>query len=608
MLPWEVLRSTQNRNEAKREITHPAPIYETFEQYHVPKAIRVMLEKEFGITTPSQIQKLTLPTLLQRTSVLVAAASGTGKTMSYLLPMYLCMQKDRDIYKVPTRECRPRAIILVPTQELCRQISRWCKEFDNATGLKSVTFMGMKRSGHHWNRLRQSSHRLMDVLITTPAILSTRIENRRLFLDDIRHVVVDEADTLISYAHDYTAQRILNRIRDRNIYQWLWEVNTQIVLVSSVVTESLTRFLDKSFPKMPRLVSSDLHRPAANTRHRFIEMRRENYKLDWLAYILRRCGYRPQQRNAPISQLSSVPQSSEQKSLAPIGSTSRTSSTGTGSKTSVQDTNKKRILIFSSDIKTTIGIFYRLQGRGYPVAQFHARLPLKERAETYEKWLKGDVNILCTSDIMSRGLDGGVNVVINYTMPNHSALYLQRAGRTGQCGRPAAVISLFTSRQRTIVGALKNLLFRNLPLTNVSNWWGYYKPTVKQWIKKRRNKMTRKFVRIILRRAVAPHLEKTYLKTSGTFAPPFHPRTVEFHKGVPPRQTEKKQDREAYRAWEARRGHLAGVKKGSAKFGCARHGPFNRSFKHIANGTEGGDVALMQSRREAYRPSITSKY
>ena len=98
------------------------------------------------------------------------------------------------------------------------------------------------------------------------------------------------------------------------------------------------------------------------------------------------------------------------------------------------------------------------------------------------------------------------------------------------------------------------------------------------------------------------------LKTSGTFAPPFHPRTVEFHKGVPPRQTEKKQDREAYRAWEARRGHLAGVKKGSAKFGCARHGPFNRSFKHIANGTEGGDVALMQSRREAYRPSITSKY
>ena len=233
-------------------------------------------------------------------------------------------------------------------------------------------------------------------------------------------------------------------------------------------------------------------------------------------------------------------------------------------------------------------------------------LSLAQRSQTYQKWKSGELCILCVSDLFSRGLDTQAKVVVNYTMPNHSTLYLQRAGRARH--DKGIVLSMYTRQQRTIVEVLRKLLLQGRPLNNLSNYWAHYKPTLREWTARRKSSITRKLARFVLRRTVAPHAEKKILNAKATFRPPFHPRTIAHHGGIPPRQLEKIKDREAFKTWEERRVQLAQRKKGSAKFGRRKHGAFDKPFKHIAVGPEGGDFSFINEQRANRQPSITSKY
>ena len=207
MLPWEILTNVQQQNKRTTPECLNVEDPDSFETYHIPRAIRQFLQEKYNILKPTSIQQISLPPLLRRESALLAAGSGTGKTLAYLLPVFLSMLKDRDVYKVPTRECRPRTIILVPTQELCTQVSAVCESFRKQTNLQTLKYVGGMLTGRRWRRIRRKTTRFMDVLVTTPSLARRQIESRRLFLDDIRYIIIDEADTLLSLPHNYISTK-----------------------------------------------------------------------------------------------------------------------------------------------------------------------------------------------------------------------------------------------------------------------------------------------------------------------------------------------------------------------------------------------------------------
>ncbi|KNH09641.1 DEAD-box helicase [Perkinsela sp. CCAP 1560/4] len=615
MLPEKVLKQATVNSQLLLGHEQQPSTYDTFDEYCVPQALRDVIARDFDAIAPTDIQRRTLSFLLRRESVALSSPSGTGKTLSYLLPIFMNMQKDRDVYKIPTRMSRPRAILLLPTRELCDQVYRNCAAFSEALDFQCTVYKGQARAKRAWNRMKKSQRLLMDVLVTTPRMVRTQVESRRLFLDDLRYIVVDEADVLISRGHQYIANQVLNKVRDRNLYEWLWPVQTQYIFVSSIVNTDLSNLLSNAFPRVHRISTPSLHKVPDTLKHRFVPFRSVYQKLDYLCYILQRAGYQKNAWNAPVTRVKSLTDDQSGNSEEQIVKSGESKTHAVVKHGTPHGTNrpgafktKRRVIIFFCKVETCTSVYYKLQSRGFPVAQLHSLLPLKDRAQVFRDWSDGKIPILCATDVLAIGIDNDIDVVINYTMPNHAVKYLRRAGRAGRANKQGLVISLFTKSQITIVRAMRQSILTKKPLQNISNWFANYKPTYKEWVQRKRNAVSKKLVRLILRQSVPQHLEKTYVAKRGTLQLPWHPKTIQYHGGIPERQHARIDDRRAHIAHEARKKILARKKKGSARFGHSKTHRFSKSFKNVETGYQGSDAPRIMEARRRGGNSITEKY
>ncbi|RNE99657.1 DEAD/DEAH box helicase-like protein [Trypanosoma rangeli] len=263
-----------------------------FEDMLLAPELREALAQSLHITTPSPIQQTAIEVILQRKDTVVAAPHGEGKTLAYLLPLYQNMMKDRDVYKIPLRERRPRMILLAPTKELIAQLQHVCATLDAATGLRSVSFSSRKRAKHHLSLLMKNT--LADVVIMDPKVVLRLIRSRRLFLDDIRYVAVDEADAMLSSQHDHDAVHLLMKVQKRMMFKYLWPVQTQTVFATAYITRKLEFVVGKKFPQaVTCLQRQRMHRPPDTLSHRFFAIHRTQEKMDVLQHVLKKHDNQP---------------------------------------------------------------------------------------------------------------------------------------------------------------------------------------------------------------------------------------------------------------------------------------------------------------------------
>ncbi|KAG8346626.1 DEAD DEAH box helicase Helicase conserved C terminal domain [Trypanosoma vivax] len=266
----------------------------SFEDMSLCKELRHVLQQRFGITTPSPIQQTAIEVILQRKDTVVAAPHGEGKTLAYLLPLYQNMLKDRDVYKIPLRERRPRMLLLAPTRELVSQLQHICSVLGEGTGLRAISFTSRSRSKYHLSRLLKKH--LADVVIMDPKMLLRLIRTRRLFLDDVRYVAVDEADVMLSSQHDHNAVHLLAKINKRVMFKHLWPVQTQTVFATAFVTRKLEFVVGKRYQNaVTCLQRQRMHRPCDTLRHRFFPVGREQEKMDVLQFLLKKHGNWPRE-------------------------------------------------------------------------------------------------------------------------------------------------------------------------------------------------------------------------------------------------------------------------------------------------------------------------
>lgn len=267
---------------------------ESFEDMLLAPELREALRSDFLITTPSPIQQQAIEVVLQRhAATVLAAPHGEGKTLAYLLPLFHLMMKDRDVYKIPLRERRPRMLLLAPTRELVEQLHDICLRLCQYTGLTTLSFSSRPRSKYHLSRLLKQ--RLADIVIMDPKILLRLIRARRLFIDDIRYVVVDEADALLSTMHDRDTPHLLAKIQKRNLYQHLWPVETQVVFSTAYMTRGVEYYVGKRYREdaVTCMQKKEMHRPPPTLKHHFFPVRLENEKWTLLLHCLRRHGHVP---------------------------------------------------------------------------------------------------------------------------------------------------------------------------------------------------------------------------------------------------------------------------------------------------------------------------
>ncbi|KAJ1998284.1 hypothetical protein GGI04_005071 [Coemansia thaxteri] len=249
-----------------------------------------------GDARPTEIQALGIPEILGRSrlgkkdpaaarpSVFLAAETGGGKTLAYLLPL-VSQLRDEEARGAQRRERRPRALVLVPSRELVRQVTATAKRIGHVAKVRAVGLhLGMER-----RRVRDLADQgAIDVLVSTPGAV-LRYMDRDLVLSpaDIGRVVVDEADSLMdshSFGDQMTA--VLDLVRRANASQARRE---QAVFVSATLPKMIREQIIARFPDVVHVTTTALHRAPPKLAQTFVDVSRDHqgHRLNALWYALR---------------------------------------------------------------------------------------------------------------------------------------------------------------------------------------------------------------------------------------------------------------------------------------------------------------------------------
>lgn len=338
-----------------------------------------------NITTPTWIQKRSIPTLLQGKNVLCASETGSGKTLLYLIPI---------VHRLLSHECDaspdPRSLIVVPSRELGCQVTSVAKKLCAQLGL-SVRFVG----GGHGRRAIEKQFRddSLDILVATPGALVKALKWGGMSLSELHYIVLDEADTLFDDTFCELIEEILmqTQIASRpNDLQGLHR-RAQLAVVGATFPQGVAKILNKvtDLGSIDIIKSKRLHFLMPHVQQMFKRLKGSNKTSELLELLKKRVAEKP----------------------------------GTG------------VLVFCNHSSTVNWLGYILDDHGIKHARLHGQMPAVMRSSIFETFQKGHNDVLVSTDIASRGLDSlRVDTVVNYDFPPTLQDYLHRAGRVGRIG------------------------------------------------------------------------------------------------------------------------------------------------------------------------------
>jgi superfamily II DNA/RNA helicase len=357
-----------------------------------------------GYTTPTPIQAQAIPIVLMGRDVLGCAQTGTGKTASFTLPMIDILASGR------AKARMPRSLILEPTRELAAQVAQSFETYGKYHKLTKALLIG----GESLDDQIKVVDRGVDVLIATPGRLLDLFDRGRLLLNDVKILVIDEADRMLDMGFIPDVERIVSllpRIR-------------QTLFFSATMPPEIRRLAD-AFLINPKAISVAPPATAAET------------ITQGLIVVRHKDGRRPgggqKEKRAALRAL-------------------------------IRREDVKNALIFCNR-KRDIGVLCRsLQRHGFDVAQLHGDMSQPARTETLGRFKKDEVRLLVCSDVAARGLDiVGMSHVFNFDVPSHAEDYVHRIGRTGRAGREGRAFTIATPEDSKYVAAIERLIGRQIP-------------------------------------------------------------------------------------------------------------------------------------------------
>ena len=277
-----------------------------------------------------------------------------------------------------------QVIVLSPTRELADQTFQVMKEISNYTDISFCKVVGGTRVNDCISELRKDPQ----VIVGTPGRIIDMLRKKHLFTDKLKTIVIDEADEMLSQGF----QEMIH-----NIFQFVPR-ESQVALFSATFPDQLIEITDKFMNSPERILVKKEQLTLEGISQYYINVKHNNWKYDVLTDIY-------------------------------------------------NTINIAQCIIYINSKNRLSQIYQSLLEDNFPVGMIHGNLMTSEREDIMNKFRQGDIRILLSTDLLSRGIDvQQLSLVINYDLPIQKETYIHRIGRSGRYGRKGVAINFVTER------------------------------------------------------------------------------------------------------------------------------------------------------------------
>jgi ATP-dependent RNA helicase DeaD len=346
--------------------------------------------RELGYGEPTPIQQQTIGEILAGRDVIGQAPTGTGKTAAFGLPI---------VERLDVNQLAPQALIIVPTRELCIQVSEAMHSLGKFRELVSLPIYG----GQPYERQFRALARGVQVVVGTPGRLLDHLNRKTLDLSTVRMVVLDEADEMLDMGFIDDIEAILGALPEEH----------QSALFSATIPPRITRLAEQYLRNPVRVSVAAREAVAPRVRQVYYEVAYQA-KAEVLSRIL--------DLETPDS-----------------------------------------AIVFVNTRRDADMVSEQLNGLGYLAQAIHGEITQAQRERSLDRFRAGRTQVLVATDVAARGLDiPDVSHVINYDLPLDAESYVHRIGRTGRAGRTGEAVTLVTPRERRQLRLIEQGIHRHL--------------------------------------------------------------------------------------------------------------------------------------------------
>lgn len=347
-----------------------------------------------GYNNPTPVQEQAIPLILDGKDMIACAQTGTGKTAAYLLP--LIDRISNGGYE------HTSTLILVPTRELAKQIDEQVEGFGYFASVSSIAIYGGNK-GDDWEQQKRALTTGADIIIATPGRLLSHLAMGYVKLDQLNHLVLDEADKMLDMGFMDDLLKIINQLPKER----------QTLLFSATMPRKI-RDLAQQILTAPAEINLAISKPAEGIDQR-IYLTYDNQKLPLLEHLLR-------------------------------------------------ELDVQSMIIFTSRKSNVNQIVRSLVKMGFTAEGISSDMTQDEREKALQGFKNKQYQIVVATDILSRGIDiDSLSHVVNFDMPQDAEDYVHRVGRTARAASTGMAITFVNEKDMYRVQKVERLIERELP-------------------------------------------------------------------------------------------------------------------------------------------------
>ena len=333
---------------------------------------------KYGFEQPSKIQQMAIVPMSKHTDILAQSQSGTGKTGAYTIGSLSVINPS--IYA-------PQILVICPTRELSQQIEQVASSIGSYMKIRVLSTTG-------GNSLRNDILSLKDgaqFVVGTPGRILDLIQRRDLVLDEIKYIILDEADQMLD-------NLFLEQIK--SILTSSFSSKTRLALFSATMPEHILEIANTYLENPIRILLPHNEVTLEGIKQYYVEIEREEWKLPVLLDIY---------QNVTVNQA----------------------------------------LIYVNKRQRAEWLMKQLSLHGFSLECIHGEMDVAERKKRMDDFRSGSIRILISTDLLARGIDvQQISLVINYELPFQRENYIHRIGRSGRYGKKGVAINLVYGNEK----------------------------------------------------------------------------------------------------------------------------------------------------------------
>jgi len=344
-----------------------------------------------GITEPTEVQEQSIPLIKDGSDVIAEAQTGTGKTLAFLLPMFDNMSADINTIQ---------GLIVTPTRELALQITEEAKKIASCKNLNILAAYGGKDIGVQLKKLKGNIH----LIVATPGRLLDHLSRGTVKLDNLRTLVLDEADQMLLMGFKNDIEAILEKTSKK-----------RQTLCFSATMSSEVRKLAYKYMNDPKEVIIKKQETTLKNIKQFLIETTDRRKQEDLCKVM-------------------------------------------------DEDNPFMAIIFCRTKRRVDDLEVALYKKGYNCKKLHSDITQSKREKIMKEFKHCDIQYLIATDVASRGLDiNGVTHVYNYDIPESSEAYIHRIGRTGRAGEDGYTYLFAAPKDKFLLDCIEKKIKGKIP-------------------------------------------------------------------------------------------------------------------------------------------------